>query len=121
MGRNAQADLVRKQGTTYQATKRTRSDIYSEFLPLANSGLVELLDHDRTIKQLLALERRTSAAGKDSIDHWTPARPFFRSPSRLTRSPARCVRSSMRGTRPRDRSALRDSRQVASDEVRPGT
>ena len=49
------ADLVRKQGTTYAATKRTRSDIYSEFLPLANSGLVELLDHDRTIKQLLAL------------------------------------------------------------------
>jgi len=63
------ADLVRKQGITYEVTKRTRSDIYSEFLPLANSGLVELLDHDRTIKQLLALERRTSAAGRDSIDH----------------------------------------------------
>ena len=63
------ADLVRKHGTTYEATKRTRSDIYSEFLPLATSGLVELLDHDRTIKQLLALERRTSAAGQDSIDH----------------------------------------------------
>jgi len=45
------------------------SDLYSEFLPLANSGLVELLDHDRTIKQLLALERRTSGAGQDSIDH----------------------------------------------------
>jgi hypothetical protein len=65
------ADLVRKQGPTYEATKRTRSDIYSEFLPLANSGLVELLDHDRTIKQLLALERRTSAAGQDSSDHPT--------------------------------------------------
>jgi len=62
-------DLVRKQGTTYEATKRTRSDLYSEFLPLANSGLVELLDHDRTVKQLLALERRTSAAGQDSIDY----------------------------------------------------
>ncbi len=99
MGRNAQADLVRKQGTTYQATKRTRSDIYSEFLPLANSGLVELLDHDRTIKQLLALERRTSAAGQDSIDHpkhghgdaieRTPRCPSPRSPSRMQASTAR--------------------------------
>ena len=93
------ADLVRKQGTTYQATKRTRSDIYSEFLPLANSGLVELLDHDRTIKQLLALERRTSAAGQDSIDHpkhgqgdaieRTPRCPSPRSPSRMQASTAR--------------------------------
>ena len=93
------ADLVRKQGTTYEATKRTRSDIYSEFLPLANSDLVELLDHDRTIKQLLALERRTSAAGQDSIDHpkhghgdaieRTPRCPSPRSPSRMQASTAR--------------------------------
>ena len=38
-------------------------------LPLLNSGRVELLDHKRLVAQLCTLERRTSRAGKDSIDH----------------------------------------------------
>jgi hypothetical protein len=38
-------------------------------LPLINSGGVDLLDNDRLKTQLLGLERRTSRAGRDSIDH----------------------------------------------------
>jgi hypothetical protein len=38
-------------------------------LPLLNSGRVELLDHKRLVAQLCGLERRTSRAGRDSIDH----------------------------------------------------
>src|SRR3989475_12502567 len=40
-----------------------------DFLPLLNGRVVELLDHRRTINQLLALERTTSKLGKDSIGH----------------------------------------------------
>jgi len=42
---------------------------YLHLLPLLNSGRIELLDHPRLVGQLCALERRTSRAGKDSIDH----------------------------------------------------
>ena len=56
-------------GITYLVCKKVRSDLYLELLPQLNSGRVELLDHPRLIKQLCELERRTSRAGKDSIDH----------------------------------------------------
>ena len=40
------------------------------FAPLLlTSGRAELLDHERTTRQLLALERRTTRAGRDLIDH----------------------------------------------------
>jgi len=38
-------------------------------LPLLNSNRIELLDHPRLINQLTGLERRTSRAGRDTIDH----------------------------------------------------
>jgi hypothetical protein len=53
----------------YRVADRTKSDLYLSLLPLLNSGRVELLDHPRLINQLTGLERRTSRAGKDSIDH----------------------------------------------------
>ena len=48
---------------------KPKSDIYRDFLPLLNSGEVELLDHTKMINQLINLERRTARSGKDSIDH----------------------------------------------------
>src|ERR1700733_6260158 len=39
-------------------TQRTTSEIFLEFLPLINSGRVELLDDKRVINQLCALERK---------------------------------------------------------------
>jgi hypothetical protein len=43
--------------------------MYVDLLPLINSRAAALLDHDRLMMQLTSLERRTSRAGKDSIDH----------------------------------------------------
>ena len=54
---------------TYVVSDRVKSDLYLTLLPLLNSGRVELLDHPRLVNQLIGLERRTSRAGKDSIDH----------------------------------------------------
>jgi hypothetical protein len=46
-----------------------KSDIYKECLPLLNAGRVALLDSDRLLRQLGALERRTGSSGRDIIDH----------------------------------------------------
>ena len=62
-------ELFRTRGIDYQLSDRTKSDLYRELLPLVNSRMVELLDDPRLLSQLLALERRTSRAGKDAIDH----------------------------------------------------
>ena len=59
----------RQHGVEYETAEKTKSDIYREALALLNSGRVELLDHPRLHTQLLSLERRTSRAGRDSIDH----------------------------------------------------
>ncbi len=58
-----------KHGITYQTADQTKSELYVAFLPALNSGRVELLDVARLGLQLCQLERRTSRAGKDSIDH----------------------------------------------------
>jgi len=63
------ADLLRQHHIAYDYEERTKSDIFHDFLPLLNGGLVELLDHPRTTNQLLALERTISKSGKDSIGH----------------------------------------------------
>jgi len=46
-----------------------KSDLYTDFLPLLTSGLVELVDQPRLIAQIVGLERRTARSGRDSIDH----------------------------------------------------
>ena len=53
----------------YRVADKTKSDLYLSLLPLLNSNRIELLDHQRLVAQLCGLERRTSRAGKDSIDH----------------------------------------------------
>lgn len=67
------AEFVREQfkkhGIGYRISDKAKSPLYLEFLPLLNSGRVELRDHPRTVAQICALERRTARAGKDSIDH----------------------------------------------------
>ncbi len=47
----------------------TKSELYRTLLPLLNSRRVELLDEPRLLAQLLALERRTSFGGKETISH----------------------------------------------------
>jgi hypothetical protein len=46
-----------------------QSDLYLNFLSLANSGRVELLDHGRLLSQFAGLQRRAGRSGKDSVDH----------------------------------------------------
>jgi hypothetical protein len=62
-------EVFRKAGIEYRVADRPKSDLYRDLLPLLNSGRVDLLDHKRAVAQLGSLERKTSRAGKDSIDH----------------------------------------------------
>jgi hypothetical protein len=56
-------------GIKFVPSLLTKSDIFSELLPLANTGVIELLDLPILRTQLLALERRSMRGGRDSIDH----------------------------------------------------
>lgn len=56
-------------GITYEVSDQCKSDLYREFLPLINSGRVELLDNQRLLTQLARLERKVARGGRESIDH----------------------------------------------------
>jgi hypothetical protein len=56
-----------REGIILEQSARPKSAIYADFLPLANSRRVELLDNPRLANQFCGLERRTSRSGKDSI------------------------------------------------------
>jgi hypothetical protein len=62
-------ERFRRHGVAYVSAERTKSEMYRDLLPLLNSGAIELLDDRPLVGQLLALERRTSWGGRDSIDH----------------------------------------------------
>lgn len=53
----------------YESAKKSKSELYQDFLPLINSGKVRLLDDKTLIKQLVALERRVTRGSRDIIDH----------------------------------------------------
>jgi hypothetical protein len=55
-------------GIFYEPSEQSRSELYLNFLPAANSGQLALLTHDRMRRQFLSLERRTGRA-RDSVDH----------------------------------------------------
>ena len=58
-----------RYGIAYKPSELTRSEIYLEVLPLFSQGRIELLDLPVLRTQLLLLERRTRAGGRDSVDH----------------------------------------------------
>lgn len=58
----------------YRPCDLAKSSIYMEALPLLNGRRVELLDDERLVNQICALERRTARAGKDTVDHAPHAR-----------------------------------------------
>ena len=62
-------ESFRKHGIAYDPAAAPKSDLYRDLLPLVNSSKVRLLGNKRLIAQLTGLERRTSRAGRDSIDH----------------------------------------------------
>lgn len=62
-------EQFRKHGVHYDVSDKTRSDLYRDMLPILNSGRVVLLDDDKTVSQIVGLERRVARGGRDSIDH----------------------------------------------------
>ncbi len=62
-------DRFREHGVKLSHSDKSRSEIYLELLPAVNSGQVALLDHQKLRVQLTSLERRTSRACRDSVDH----------------------------------------------------
>jgi hypothetical protein len=63
------AERFSAYGIRYTPAEMNRSELYLAFLPLVNSGRVELLDNARMVSQFVGLERRTSRGGRDTIDH----------------------------------------------------
>jgi len=62
-------EQFKKHGVVYVPADKVKSELYLEMLPRLNSRRASLLDSKRLIEQLVGLERRTSRAGKDSVDH----------------------------------------------------
>ena len=62
-------DAFAKNGVTYKHSGRDRSAIYADALPLFTAGRARVLDNKKLVSQLSNLERRTSSAGRDRIDH----------------------------------------------------
>jgi hypothetical protein len=62
-------ERFRVHGISYEPAEKSKSELYTELLPLLNSGRVELLDHRRLVVQLCGLERKVARGGRDSIDH----------------------------------------------------
>lgn len=62
-------EVFRRYGITYEPSAKSKSELYSAFLPLLNSARADLLDNERMLNQIVGLERRTARGGKDTIDH----------------------------------------------------
>jgi hypothetical protein len=62
-------ERFRVHGISYEPAEQNRSELYLAFLPILNSGRLELLDHPRMVSQFCGLERRTARSGKDTVDH----------------------------------------------------
>jgi hypothetical protein len=62
-------ELFRKHGIAYDLAKQTKSELFRDLLPLLNSRRIVLPRYDRLQGQIVGLERRTSAVGRDTISH----------------------------------------------------
>lgn len=63
------AEAFAKHGVHYEAAAAPKSTLYINFLPLLNSGRIDLLDNPRLVAQLVGLERHTARSGREAIDH----------------------------------------------------
>jgi hypothetical protein len=68
------SEEFQKNGIRYEPSPLSRSEIYLNFLPIINSGRVELLDIPQVFRELIGLERRTTRTGRDQVDHAPGAR-----------------------------------------------
>jgi hypothetical protein len=58
-----------KNGVFYEPAARSKSELYGDLVAVINSGAVDLLDNNKLVGQLIGLERRSRAGGRDQIDH----------------------------------------------------
>jgi hypothetical protein len=63
------AQAFEKRGIQYRQCDLPKSGLYLNLLPHLNGKTIRLLDNQRTINQIAALERKTARGGKDSVDH----------------------------------------------------
>src|SRR5262249_43450143 len=61
-------EVFQKNGIAYQCSKKTKGDLYRDFLPLLNSRRVTLPRNERLLSQFVGLERTIARGGRDSID-----------------------------------------------------
>src|SRR5262245_38369016 len=59
----------RSRGIAYERCEKSKSELYLAFVPVTNSGGVELPDDKILFNQLCRLERKRGRTGRDSIDH----------------------------------------------------
>jgi hypothetical protein len=59
----------RTHGIAYERCEKSKSEMYLAFVPVTNSGDVELPDNKRLLTELRRLERKRGRAGKDTVDH----------------------------------------------------
>ena len=63
------SDEFHRHGIKIEHSPKPKSDLYLDALAALNSGRAELPPDEKLKSQLLSLERKTSRAGKDSVDH----------------------------------------------------
>jgi hypothetical protein len=62
-------ELFRKHDITYELAQQTKSELFRDLLPLLNSVRITLPRNDRLVSQIVGLERRVSAGGREIISH----------------------------------------------------
>lgn len=62
-------NAMEREGITYIASEKHRSDIYAEVLPILHQKRCELLDDRICVAQFAELQRSTTSVGRDRIVH----------------------------------------------------
>jgi hypothetical protein len=62
-------ELFRKHGIGYELSAQTKSELCRDLLPLLNSVRITLPRNERLVAQIVGLERRVSAGGRETITH----------------------------------------------------
>lgn len=62
-------EQFRKRGVEYKKSDLSKSDLFRDLLPLLNAEKIQLPPLRELAKELTDLERKTSRAGRDIIDH----------------------------------------------------
>jgi len=83
----------RKWGVNYREAELPKTNLYREAMPAFASGRVELPDNPVLKRQLLGLERRVTASGREAIDHGQAPASMTTSRTSWRASSMSCARS----------------------------